>query len=399
MKVVQVNCVYPHGSTGSIVKSIHSALQKDGMESYVFYGRGDKVVAPNVTKFSAEIEAKIHSAFTRATGEQFSFSPVATQRLIRAIDSIHPDIVHLHCLNGHCVNLYKLLMYLKEKKIKTVLTLHAEIMHTAGCEHALDCNKWIDGCYECEKVRGLITHFYRDDAKICYKKMEDAISGFQNLTVVSVSDWLGNRAKQSAIFHDPNIEFRTIFNGVDTSIFHPISDKTKNVYFTTKKSKPIVLHVTPNFNHPLKGGMKVIETAKLHPEYDFWIVGYNSNIQLPNNVKGIPHTKNREELANIYNAADVTLITSQRETFSMVCAESLCCGTPVAGFYSGGPESIGIPEYTRFVDQDDLEKLGHAIGQLIGRKIPQECYKSVLDTYSDNNMVQQYRNVYYTQAH
>ena len=38
----------------------------------------------------------------------------------------------------------------------------------------------------------------------------------------------------------------------------------------------------------------------------------------------------------LYSAVDLTLITSQRETFSMPVAESLCCGTPVVGFDTGG---------------------------------------------------------------
>ena len=42
MKVIQINCVYPRGSTGQITRAIHRHLQRQGTESRVIYGRGPK---------------------------------------------------------------------------------------------------------------------------------------------------------------------------------------------------------------------------------------------------------------------------------------------------------------------------------------------------------------------
>lgn len=55
------------------------------------------------------------------------------------------------------------------------------------------------------------------------------------------------------------------------------------------------------------------------------------------------------------------LLTSERETFSMVTAESLCCGTPVVGFKAGAPEQIALKEYSEFVDYGNLDKLEKAV--------------------------------------
>ena len=71
--------------------------------------------------------------------------------------------------------------------------------------------------------------------------------------------------------------------------------------------------------------------------------------------------KSQEELAKLYSEADVTLILSRRETFSMVTAESLCCGTPVVGFKAGGPESIAIPEASIFVEYGEINSLVGAL--------------------------------------
>ena len=188
MKVLQINCVWNVGSTGKIVYDIHNGLEENGISSVVCYGRGEKSSVKNVYKVSSELEAKVHSVFSRLWGVQFGFSPIATRRTINIIKREKPDVVHLHCLNGHFINVYRLLKYLKKKKIKTVLTLHAELMHTAGCDYALECEKWKTGCYDCHRIKGIISSYFIDNAKVCYNKMQDAFKNFANIVIVGVSE-------------------------------------------------------------------------------------------------------------------------------------------------------------------------------------------------------------------
>ena len=58
MKIMQINCVYKTGSTGKIVYDIHKSLQKQGIDSVVCYGRGEKIKEDRVYKTSSEILAK-----------------------------------------------------------------------------------------------------------------------------------------------------------------------------------------------------------------------------------------------------------------------------------------------------------------------------------------------------
>lgn len=79
--------------------------------------------------------------------------------------------------------------------------------------------------------------------------------------------------------------------------------------------------------------------------------------------------KSREELASLYSVANVTLMLSKRETYSMVTAESLCCGTPVVGFLAGGPESIAIEKFSAFVEYGDLKAIKASICKIITANI------------------------------
>ncbi len=392
MRILHINSEYAVGSTGKIVEDIKHYCEGKGDDVLALYGRHANTV-PGAIKVSTELEAKIHSVFSRLTGLDFGFSPLATAKAISVIDKFCPDVVHLHCLNGHFINVFRLLEYLKKEEIPTVLTLHAEIMHTAGCEHAFECQKWIDGCYGCDRVRGCLTHFFRDDARYAYQKMENAFSGFRDLTVVGVSDWLVNRAEQSAIFKSCPAEFETIENGLDLKAFHPVDRNANPLMGAVDSNKPIILHVTPNFNHPLKGGTYVLKLAERHPEWSFVIVGYNGDSFLSENVTAVSHTQNKKELADYYSLASLTLLTSKRETFSMVCAESLACGTPIVGFKAGGPESVFVGDYAKFVEYDDIKMLENAIEDTL-KNPPTIDSNEICVRFSSERMAERYRECY-----
>ena len=141
MKILQVNCVYNKGSTGKIVHDIHTELQKRGIDSVVCYGRGKRVQEPNVYKTSGELYAKANNLWSRVTGLMYGGCFFSTSRLIAIIKKEQPDVVHLHCINGYFVNIYRLITWLKKSRIKTVLTLHAEFSGKPAVETVRDCGR------------------------------------------------------------------------------------------------------------------------------------------------------------------------------------------------------------------------------------------------------------------
>lgn len=394
MKVLQINCVFRYGSTGRIVDDLHNGMLERGHESVVIYGRGVRYKEKNIHKISTEIGAKIHSLCSLLFGVRFGFSPLATRKIIGIIKKENPDVVHLHCLNANFVNVYKLMEYLKRKQIKTVLTLHAEIMHTAGCEHALTCEKWKTECSDCPQINGLISKYFRDDAKYCFNRMKNTIQGFERLTIAGVSEWLTTRAEQSPIMKKKR--FVTVHNGIDTDAFRYSYSAKLRRKMGISEDKKIILHVTPNFNSTIKGGKYVIEMAKRFADYQFIVVGYRvGDMVLPDNIITVSHTKSKKELAEFYSMADLTLLTSQRETFSMVVAESLCCGTPVVGFQAGGPESIALPGCCEFTAQGDSDELERAIKEMLcSEKNKQEISERAAVSFSVEQMVNGYLKVY-----
>lgn len=79
----------------------------------------------------------------------------------------------------------------------------------------------------------------------------------------------------------------------------------------------------------------------------------------------------------------------------MVVAESLCCGTPVAGFRAGAPEQIALNEYSEFVPFGDLDKLEKAVEFKLEnfnnkKRITSEASRS----YSDELLFTNYKKIY-----
>lgn len=367
MKVLQVNSVYHKGSTGKIVYDIHTELQKRGFDAIVCYGRGKVINEPNVYKVCTEWYSKLNNLWSRITGVMYGGLHCSTKKLIRIIEQEKPDIVHLHCINGYFVNIYKIVKYLNEKRIKTVLSLHAEFMHTANCGHAFECERWKTGCGHCPRFKQETKSLFIDGTHRSWMMMKKAFDGFgHNIIITSVSAWLMNRAKQSPILSD--LEHCVVLNGLNTDVFRYYKHEEEREKYK-KGHKGIIFHATPflssNPNH-IKGGYYVIELAKMMPEYHFLIAGnYDSSIDVPPNVTLLGRLADQETLAKFYSMSDVTVLTSKKETFSMVTAESLCCGTPVVGFKAGAPETISIMEYSKFVEYGNMKALKESLQYIL----------------------------------
>ena len=396
MKVVQINVVYEKGSTGKIVKDIHSNLLDYHFQSKVYYGRGVKSNDKNVKKIAPELIMKLQSLRAKITGYAYGGAFISTLLLLHYLKVEKPDIVHLHCLNGYFVNIYKVFQFLKDNNIPTVLTCHAEFMYTGGCAHAFDCDKWISGCTgKCpQRNKNLPCSFFFDRSKQNWELMNNALGENPNILVCCVSDWMKNRALMSPFF--TNKEIKTIKNGLDTNVFHYRKNEALELKKQLGITKQIILHVTPDFSSPIKGGKYILSLANEIKDVIFIIIGKNiENSILPKNIIPISYVSNQIELSKYYSLSDLVVITSEKETFSMVCAEAITCGTPVVGFKAGGPESIAVKEYSEFVPFGDLLKLKDVILKWLNKEIDKNLIsKSGECIYSSKKMTNNYLTEY-----
>lgn len=398
MKVLLIDVNFKYSSTGKIVYDLYTYLKNKSYDAGVCYGRGPLIRDDNIYKFSINSETYSHALLTRITGLTGIYSPISTQRLLKFIKEFNPDVVHIHELHGYFVNIAPLINYLKKNNIKTVWTFHCEFMYTGKCGHANDCDKWKTGCENCPQVRDYPASWYFDFTRKMFNDKKKMLSDFENLIIVTPSKWLANRVQQSFL---KDKEIQIIYNGIDTEkVFYPRKFKHLKEKHKITDEK-IILAVGSNLMTEAKGGKWVLKLAKKfkNEKVKFILIGIEDLTQkFDENIIALGNTTNQIELAEYYSMADLTILTSEKETFSLVCAESLACGTPILGFESGAPSEIAPNGYGLFVKYGDIESLEKKLYSFLKEKIKMktknECVNFASENYSKLEMGRKYINIY-----
>lgn len=337
MKIVQINATCGVGSTGKICVAVSEQLSKKGIENYIFYSAGSSDY-PLGIKYANETAVKIQTLVSRIFGNYGFESKGITQKFIKELEKIKPDIVHIHNIHSHNCNIEMLFDYIRKNGIKAYWTFHDCWAFTAYCPHfdMIGCDKWRTGCYNCPQRKQFSWFF--DRSAYLYNKKTAAIKGV-GLTIITPSKWLADIVKKSFLKDFP---VKVINNGIDLNIFKPTESDFREKY--ALENKYIVLGVA--FSWGERKGLDVFcELAKRldGEKYKIVLVGTNDNIDklLPENIISIHRTANQTELAEIYTAADIFANPTREEVLGLVNLEALACGTPVVTFDTGGsPECI-----------------------------------------------------------
>lgn len=396
MKIAQVDVNYQSSSTGKIVADLVTCLEAWGHSTMACFGRGRDPGLGRVHKISSKAEVALHALGTRLTGVTGCYSPLATQRLIRFLVDYEPDVVHLHVLHGYFLNIGELVAYLKSTGTPTVWTFHCEFMYTGKCGYAFDCEKWKSHCDDCPRLQDYPGSWFFDFTARMFEQKRRMFEDFDNLHLTAPSHWLVDRMRDSPIVGDKCIT--AVPNGLDIDIFHPREPSTLRAQLGLR-NEYVVLSVGSNLLSEIKGGRWVLELARRNLDMMFVMVGVEATPEsVPANVKLIFRLYDQTLLSEYYSMADVLLLTSAKETFSMVTAESLACGTPVIGFDSGAPKEVAPPGFGEFVPYADLEALESLLRRRRGGQLPmksaRECEEFAVRCYAKDVMAKTFEGIY-----
>jgi glycosyltransferase involved in cell wall biosynthesis len=160
--------------------------------------------------------------------------------------------------------------------------------------------------------------------------------------VTAVSSWLADRAQRTlGLPRRPEV----IANGVDTELFHP------HVVPRRPSARPLLCHAS-NFR-PVKRPLDALEIlARVRREgvdAELMMVGdgplrvaareHAQALGLDDHVSFLPPVS-PSALAELLRVVDLSLVTSESESFGLFALESMASGVPVLGTRCGGLQEV-----------------------------------------------------------
>ena len=367
LKVLQINTFYQFGSTGRIVRDLKILCEQQGIEAYAAFGPEIDNGEERILRLQSILRRKINILRTRFFDGHGFYNEHETKLLLRYLDEIRPDVIHLHNLHNHFVHVGMLFNYIKENQIPVIWTLHDCWPFTGHCAHFdySKCNRWKKGCGHCPCLSNYPPTWFFDRTERNYKNKKNSFTGVKDLTLVTPSQWLAELTRQSFLSEYP---VEVINNGVDTNIFKPlINDVKERLGISGKK---MLIAMATSFNR-MKGTDYLLQLPKmLNDDEVLVLVGLaddQKKVFSQDRCIGLGRTNNVSELAAYYSAADVFINPTLEDNFPTTNIEALACGTPVVTFRTGGsPESVD-ETVGCVVEKGDLQAMLHSCREIISR--------------------------------
>lgn len=393
-KVFLINSTCGLGSTGRIVTGLMDVLSSNGYTCMAAYGRGKAPEGYDTYRIGSDFDVNVHGALSRITDRHGFYSKSVTKRLIHKIEEFNPDIIHLHNIHGYYLNVGILFRYLKKSGRKVIWTLHDCWSFTGHCTHFeyIGCTKWKTGCFRCDQLSEYPKSLLRDGSTGNYKEKKELFTGIPGMVLVTPSEWLKGKVKQSYM-KDYNVT--VIPTGIDLSQFRPVESDYREKYGLGDA------YVILGAANPWRERKGLYEFAKLgkalNHHYKIVLVGLNEKqmAELPPEIIALPKTDSIEEMVKWYSTADVYVNLTLEDTFPTTNIEALACGTPVITYRAGGsPESID-PSCGTVVERSNLTGVSAAIDCMaLAADKKEACLKRASMYSSEKRFTEYYEKVY-----
>jgi len=286
-----------------------------------------------------------------------------------------------------------------------VWTLHDMWAFTGGCHYSRGCEGYKNACGDCPYLRmpgpDDLSH------KIWLRKKRFFPPGIR---FVTCSEWLAGVARSSGLLRD--YEIIAIPNPIDTDVFKPLSRAERSGFRAQKGISPeafVLLFAAMNVNETRKGfsflldALQYLHTQKPDLQVEIVVLGKSDPEALrllPYPVHALGLVRDPAVLSAAYGAADVFVIPSLEDNLPNTVMESLACGTPVAGFDTGGiPEMTGHLQEGFIAPQADAQALANGIYEVLKGKKPlaefrKAARKKAETHYSNKTIAARYAALY-----
>lgn len=310
------------------VKSFMAVRRKHSTDPYVHKMTPSELGWPSVARGYLDM---LPSILCRRRDEPISLG-LQSANLGAVVDRFKPDVVNLHWINGGIASIRTV----GKLQVPVVWTLHDMWPFTGGCHYSGDCLQYRKTCSRCPKIKPL--RGATALSQWVYHRKRKHWGGKQ-LHAITPSAWMKELALTSNLFAKASITH--IPNCVDPAIFNgDARERTRTELGLDPHTQAILF---AGANQARKGAdiiPTVIERLINSPKserYRFLFLGGLPPTLVPSkHIVQLAGSTDEHRVASYYAASDLYALPSLEDNLPNTVSESLCCGTPVAAFPTGG---------------------------------------------------------------
>lgn len=313
------------------------------------------------------------------------------------------DIIHLHWINQGFLSLKEIKRIIDSGK-PIVWTMHDMWPITGICHHARTCTKYTFECKDCPFIHN--KYITKDlSYKVFHRKMEIYQRSIKPMNFVGCSEWLMQKAIDSALTEHQNV--LNIPNPINTDVFKPLNTADCRKHFGLPQNMKLILFGAAKTTNKRKGIEYFINAClelRQTASTPIGIVLYGEDsdqlqdrFTLPTYSLG--YIRNEKDIIKLYNAVDLFALPSLEENLPNSIMEAMACGVPCVGFDIGG-----IPELIDHLHNGYIAKYKSSTDLAQGLKwvlennnehnLSQGARRKVLESFSEKIVAKQYINLY-----
>ncbi len=405
MKIVILSTYDINGGAGIAAYRLHKAFLTNGVESLMVVQskKTDDITVITPKSILQKILNKIRPTLDRIplffykkkTKNIFSLSWVGNSGISDLVNSLKPDIVHIHWICHGILSLREI----GKIEAPIVCSLHDMWFFTGGCHYSGSCKSYQINCGKCW-VLGSSNAL--DLSKLGLARKNKLLQK-KKIAFIGLSQWISKEAKNSKLLQKSQIE--NLPNPINTDIFKEINKTYSRQIWNLPPNKKLILFGAMNAISDLRKGYKELITALEQLNYmeaEFIVYGSSEPIDIPklnNPIRYIGQIHDETSLVMLYNAVDVMVVPSLQENLSNTIMESLSCAVPVVAFNIGGNSDmidhkvngyLAVP----FKANDLKDGIEWVLKHSDPGMLRQNARQKVLNEFDDKKVIKKYLNLY-----
>ena len=405
MKILHVSTSDRLGGAAIGANRLHRALRRAGIDSHMLVLR--KVTAdPNAHALATRLNrfgrarrrlaerrhARQLARHPRNAASGYWSLNSFDYPIADAINRFDADVVNLHWLGGNTLPISQL----AKIRAPLVWTLRDMWAFSGGCHYSGDCARYQAACGDCPQ---LLSPAHNDISRQLHSAKWRHWSSV-DMTIVCISRWLADCARQSALMRERRIE--VIGNPLDTAVFKPLDKATARRAFNLPLDKQLILFGAIGGASDARKGFKYLAEALqgMASDADAEVVVFGAE-QTEDLALGMPahqigSLQDETSLSLLYSACDVYVMPSLQEGLGNTALEALACGAPCVSFDGTGTRDPIQHRRNGYLAQmrdsaDLLAGIRWALAQPPSRD---ELHADLAASYGESVIAAQYRDLY-----